>query len=128
MRKEIVLLAIAGMNDNTQYIAELVMLLPEEQQEQALIIIAGIPAPILNKTSNVSKDAELTNYNRLTDRVEYTYMRPNEEYLSHDYDSNTAAQEAYDAGTFIAGTKKSTYIKTGTFKRSTSSCYSRDWQ
>ena len=128
MNTNILKLAIQGMVEpSVEHIATLISYLPEEQQENALMILAGIEHEPISATSNVDTNATLLAYNLLTGNVEYEYSKKKQECYKHDYDTPAEAQEAISNGTFVKGTKNQHYLFTGDYTTSTGSCSLKRW-
>ena len=128
MNANILRLAIQGMVEPTvEHIATLISYLPEEQQENALMIFAGIEHKSIPATSNVDNNATLISYNPLTGNVQYEYDRPEQKYYKHDYPSKQDAQSAIHNGTFVEGTKYEHYLHNNNIVKDKSNCSLTRW-
>lgn len=78
MKQPIILAAVVGLNPNHDKIAELISMLPEEQQENALMFLSGYQPEIPTPDTIMSGKKEWKNiknisYNPLSDTVSFNY-------------------------------------------------------
>lgn len=127
MNTIILKLAIQAIKPNVEHIATLISYLPKDQQENALIIYAGIEYDSIPATSTVDTNATLISYNPLTGNVEYEYDKKEEKYFNHDYATKEEAQAAIYDGSFVNGSKQQSYLYTGGIVRVKSNCLLSRW-